>query len=126
MRTLITLITLLTLSACTASTATIAIPTTLTPAEISFTQATVAAAMQNPASAQFDQITGFALSNGDRLACGEVIGRNGFGRTYGYAPFSLRYSGSTVKHLNIDDTTGYGAASVGCTAARQGQVNVSS
>jgi len=120
-----TLITLLALTACTGSTTTYAIPTSLTASELSFTQASVAAAMQNPASAQFDQIEGFMLSNGDRLACGEVIGRNGFNWTYGYAPFSLRFNGTTVRHLNIDDTTGYGAATVGCTAAANGQVNVS-
>jgi len=56
------------------------------------------------------------LSNGDRLACGEVIGRNGSNRTYGYAPFSLRFNGTTVQHLHIDDTTGCGAATIGCTA----------
>ena len=120
-----TLITLLTLTACSGNTTTSAIPTTLTASESSFTEATVAAALPNPGSAQFGHIEGFALSNGDRLACGEVIGRNGFNRTYGYAPFSLRFNGSTVRHLNIDDTTGYGAATVGCTAAANGQVNVS-
>ena len=120
-----TLITLLALTACSGSTTTYAIPSSLTAAEISFTQSTVAAGLQNPDSAQFDQIAGFTLGNGDRLACGEVIGRNGFNRSYGYAPFSLRFNGSSVKHLNIDDTTGYGAATVGCTAAANGQVNVS-
>ncbi len=113
------------LAACAPGIDTAAVPATLGPQDMAFVEAAVTDTMRDPASAQFRRWAGYALANGDSVACGEVNGRNGFGGYVGFAPFYVRYAGTTLKRMHVDDGTGYGPAGIGCGEAARGVVQVS-
>ncbi|NCO87894.1 MAG: hypothetical protein GW886_14815 [Rhodobacterales bacterium] len=113
------------LTACTPGVDTAATPAPISAQDMAFVEAAVTDTMRDPASAQFRRWAGYALANGDSVACGEVNGRNGFGGYVGFAPFYVRYAGSTLKRMHVDDGTGYGPAGIGCGEAARGVVQVS-
>ena len=103
----------------------ISAPITLSASETGMAEQAIAGRLRDPGSAQFREITGYALEDGSRIICGEVNARNGFGGYAGFSPFYVRIRNGEVLRLYNDDTTGYGAATIGCTRAAEGLIAVS-
>ena len=112
-------------AACTPSVTVPATPISLTEAQNSFARTAMAIRLQDPASAQFQDITAYALPNGGRIICGMLNARNGFGSYNGFAPFYLRLRNDAVVRAYHDDGSGYGPAFIGCTRAAEGLIAVS-
>lgn len=71
-------------------------PAAVSAADRSLTAAYFAQTLRDPDSAQYRGWQGYRLGNGDRVVCGEMNARNGFGGMDGFSPFYLRYSGNAV------------------------------
>ena len=113
------------LAACAPGEQVVVAPVALTEQETALAQAAVANRLRDPMSAQFREVTGYALPDGGRIVCGELNARNGFGGYNGFAPFYVRLRGAEVVRVYSDDGTGYGPARIGCTRASEGLIAVS-
>lgn len=83
--------------------------------------AEISAAMRDPGSTQFRNWDGYTLSNGDRVICGEVNAKNGFGAYVGYSPFYIRLrSGVSLSVMTQQ------MASAACADAASGAFTISS
>lgn len=114
------------LSGCMATTQLATMSRPLTDQEMAFAKSAVSRTMRDPASVQFRDLNTYVLSvTGDRILCGELNARNGFGGYSGYAPFYIRFQNDQIKRMHLDDTTGYGVALLACTEAADGTLPIS-
>ena len=111
---------LLALLAACADARVLAVPIDLDGATRARAEAAAAARLGDPSSAVFDGLTGHALADGTVLVCGAMRGRDSFGIDWGFAPVAVRLRGAEVLRVHVDDSTGYGPATIACTHAAEG------
>lgn len=96
-------------------------PSSPTKTEMAITTSAVSDAMRDPESTRFRKWTAYQLSNGDRVVCGEVNAKNGFGAYVGYSPFYIRFRDGKPESVLTD-----WQASEGCHRAAQPEYKISS
>ena len=94
-------------------------PRAVSAADQANASALLARELRDPASAQFRDWQGYALSNGDRVVCVQINGTNGYGGYAGFEPRYVRLRGETA----LTTLSGQLAAG-GCALAARGQYSV--
>lgn len=92
-------------------------PAAVTPADQALAEAGVRSFLRDPESAQFQNLHGYATSQGDRIICGEYNAKNGFGGYAGFASFYTRLRGEAVANAQIDFM-----ADAACNEAASGRI----
>lgn len=95
-------------------------PRALPASDLRLAQDAITYNFRDPGAAQFRGLSGYVLSTGDRVVCGEVNGKNAFGAYVGFQPFYVRLSGGAVAAQGIQ-TNLYAAYEGMCRALAAGE-----
>lgn len=87
--------------------------------EVSTVSSNIADLMKDPDSAKFRNWSGYSLSNGDRVICGQVNAKNSYGAYTGYEVFYVRLNGNIIKSRIVG-----GSATSGCANAASGSYKI--
>ena len=95
----------------------------LEPGEVFWAKNKIALQTDNPGEARFREFEIMALSNGDRVYCGEMNAISRSGVAEGFLPFYMRRSGGEIKAINTGrDSAEFSADK--CADARSGALRI--
>ena len=95
----------------------------LEPGEVFWAKNQLAVQTELPGEARFQNFEIMALSNGDRVYCGEMNAMARSGIAEGFVPFYMRRSAGTVKAVNTSaDSAAFSAKK--CAEARSGALRI--
>lgn len=96
---------------------------TIEPREMFDAKNIVAAKTEFPDKARFQEFEAYALSNGDRVYCGQMQAVSAYGEKLEYQPFYVRRSPGGVQslHYNADSSK---FATKKCAEAKSGRLKI--
>lgn len=98
-------------------------PVTLSAAQSAMVKTHFSEKMRDPDSVNFRSVYAVDLSNSDRVVCGELNAKNGFGGYVGYSPFYIRLRGTTVMASHFGEASAIKTARV-CADAKSGNLMI--